>query len=165
MKIVRRPRLVLSVAAAALAATAVSGCTYINDTQTHDFYQAADGVNVNPTGLGVRNAVLVADGKGGGSLATTVVNDTDQDATVTLTGTYQDAPVFRTDVRVPAQSTVAVGSQGEQQVSATDLGAKAGDMIELHVSAPGQADASSPLPVVDRSLGYYSGVGPSDGGR
>lgn len=164
MKIVRRPRrLVLSTVAAALALTA-SGCAYFNDTQTHEFYQAADGVNVNPTGVGVRNAIVVVDETGTGHLVTTVVNQTGEDATARLVATVDGSTVIDAQVPVSAGGTVPVGGEGEQQVTATDLGVKPGDMMELTVSAPGQDDASSPLPVTDTSLEYYRSIG-SDGGE
>lgn len=165
MKIVRRPRrLVLSTAVAAALALTASGCAYFNDTQTHEFYQAADGVNVNPTGVGVRNAIVVVDESGTGHLVTTVVNQTDEDATARLAATVDGSTVIDAQVPVPAGETVPVGGEGEQQVTATDLGVEAGDMMELTISAPGQDDASSPLPVTDTSLEYYRSVG-SDGGE
>lgn len=164
MNSVRRPRrLALPLAAVALALT-VTGCTYLNDTQTHDFYQAADGVNINPTGMGVRNAVLLVDESGKAWLQTSVTNTTAKDGTVTLVGSRDGSTLFEVRVDVPAQGVTPIGGEGQQQVTATDIGAKPGDMIELTVTADGQEEASSPLPVLDRSLEYYGGEGASDGG-
>lgn len=164
MKSVRRPRrLVLSLSAAALALTA-SGCAYFNPVQTHDFYQAADGVNVNETGFGVRNAVMVVDKNGSATVYTTATNQTDADGTVTLKGTFDGAPIFDATVAVPAQGTTPIGEEGEQQITATGVAAEPGEMIELTVSAPGQKDATVPMPVLDRSLPYYRTGGASDAG-
>lgn len=155
MKIVRRPRrFALSVAAVALALTA-SGCAYFNDTQTHDFYQAADGTNANETGLGVRNAVLVVDDTGNGTLYATAVNNTDQDGTVELSGAYEGATVFSTSVEVPAGGTVALGGEGDQSVTATAVEAPAGSIMQLTVTASGQETTTVSLPVLDESLAYY----------
>lgn len=166
MKIVRSPRrLALSTLAAAALALGATGCAYFNETQTHDFYQAADGVNINPTGVGVRNAILVVDDQGTGHLYTTAVNDTTEDASAHLVGTVDGSTVLDAQVPVPAGETVQIGGEGNQQVTVADLGVDPGGMMELTVSAPGQEDASSPLPVTDTSLEYYQGVGGSDGGQ
>ena len=163
MKSVRRPRrLALPLAAVALALTA-TGCAYLNDTQTHDFYQAADGVNINETGLGVRNAVLVVDESGSATLYATATNTTAEDGELTLTGSYEGAPIFEATVAVPAQGVTQIGAEGAQQVTASGLAAKPGSMVELTVTAEGQEDASSPMPVLDRSLEYYGGASDTGG--
>lgn len=162
MKTVRRPRsLALSVAAVALALGA-SGCTYFNDTQTHDFYQAADGTNSAPEVPGVRNAVLVVDDNGDGRFMGTAVNPTEADATVELVGEYEGTTVFSTSVDVPAGGTVALGGEGDQAVTATGVQAPAGAIMQLTVRSQGQEDQTISLPVQDESLPYYGG---SDSGE
>lgn len=159
MKIVRRPRIALTVAALGLALT-TTGCAYLNPIQTHDFYQAADGTNANPTGLGVRNAVLVVDAERTGTFYTSVTNETSEPGVVELEGTYEGSVVFSASVEVPAGGVTMVGGEGNQAVTATDVQADAGSIMELTVSAPGQEDVTISLPVQDDALGYY----PSDGG-
>lgn len=154
MKIVRPHRLALSTAAVALALTA-TGCAYFNDTQTHDFYQAADGTNANVTGLGVRNALLVVDEAGNGRLYVTAVNYTDADGSVELTGAYDGTTVFTTSIAVPAGGTVPVGGEGEQTVTASAVAAPAGSIMQLTVAASGQDPTTISMPVLDDSLSYY----------
>jgi len=155
VKTVRRPRrFALSVAAVALALTA-SGCAYFNDTQTHDFYQAADGTNANETGMGVRNAVLVVDDAGDGTLYATAVNNTASDGTVELAGAYEGTTVFSASVEVPAGGTVALGGDGDQAVTATAVEAPAGSIMQLTVTASGQETVTVSMPVMDDSLAYY----------
>lgn len=159
---VRPRRLALAVAAAALAVS-VSGCAYFNDTQTHEFYQAADGTNANPTGVGVRNAVLVVDAKGNGRLYTTVTNTDQQARTVQLEGTFDGSTVFSASVSVPAGGVTPVGMPGQQAITASSVAAKPGSIMQLSVTAPGQKATTISMPVMDDSLGYYPAA--SDGGQ
>lgn len=162
MKNVRRPRrLALVVAAAGIALTA-SGCTAFNPMQTHDFYQAADGTNANPEGVGVRNAILVLGDGGDGEVYLTVANETTEDATAELTGTFEGQEVFSASIPVAAGETVMVGAGDGEQIHVRDAAPKPGDIMELTV-ASGDSSTTISLPVMDDSLGYYPAQ--SDGGQ
>ncbi|MGP9694540.1 hypothetical protein ACT3TZ_07990 [Brachybacterium sp. AOP25-B2-12] len=168
MKIARRPRLALSVAAVGFALTA-SGCAYFNPVQTHGFYQAADGTNANPTGVGVRNAILIVDAQGHGNVWTTVTNETSETSIAQLEGTFEGSVVFSASVEVPAGGVTPIGGEGEQLITASEVPAPAGSVMQLTVTAPGQEPTTITIPVQDDALGYYptahTSTSPSDGGQ
>lgn len=153
-------RLALTVAALGLALTA-SGCAYFNPTQTHEFYQAADGTNANLSEgghftVGVRNAIVIAPETGDAQLIGSVANYTDEEVTVSLEGTAPDgSTVFATRVAVPAKQTVALGvGEGEQQVAIGELPTEPGEFLTLSVS-DGTESTEISLPVTTDDLEYY----------
>lgn len=181
MKSLRRPRLALAVAAMALSLGA-TGCSYMNPVQTHDFYQAADGTNVSLQDhsdnftFGVRNAVVVVDDAKRGELLASVVNYTDEDATVTLEGTDEGTVIFSQRLKVPANSAVQIepknlhknqdpGEAAPTEVGVDDFPVAAGATMQLTMSVDGQ-ERTETMPVTNTSLAYYKGSGSpaSDGG-
>lgn len=156
----RSRRSVLSAAALGLA-LAASGCTYMSPVQTKDFYQAADGTNANLEQdgallAGVRNAVLVVAEDGTPMFSATVANYGAEDLTVTLEGVDGGSSIFSTDVQVPAQGTVELGTgEGREVVPVGAIDAVPGTVLDLEVTADGES-ATISLPVLDSSLEYYA---------
>ena len=153
-------RLALTVAALGLALSA-SGCAYFNPTQTHEFYQAADGTNANLSvdghyTVGVRNAIVIVPESGEAQLIGAVANYTDDEVTVSLEGTTADGTaVFATRVAVPAKQTVTLSAgEGAQKVAVGELPTEPGEFLTLSVSDGSQSTEIS-LPVTTDSLEYY----------
>ncbi|MCG7310476.1 hypothetical protein [Brachybacterium sp. ACRRE] len=176
MKSLRRTRLALTVAAVALSVGA-TGCSYMNPVQTHDFYQAADGTNVSLQDssknftFGVRNAVVVVNDDKRGELLASVVNYTDEDATVTLEGTDDGDVIFSQRVKVPANTTIQVEPKDLRkdqdpeestplEIGVDDFPVAAGATMELTMTVDGQKRTET-MPVTDTSLAYYKGSGGS----
>lgn len=162
----RPRRLVLSAAALGLALSA-SGCAYFSPVQTHEFYQSADGNNVNieQAGMlyaGVRNALIVADADGSNpAFSATVKNYSEETATVELEGIAGGTTVFATSVSVPAGEEVELGqSEGEQRVPITEIPTTPGNLIDLEVTAGGETSTIK-APVMPTSLEHY---GPPEAG-
>lgn len=155
----RTRRLVLSVAALGLALGA-SGCAYINPTQTHDFYQSADGTNANVeqsgrVTAGVRNAMVVVGADGAATFNGTVANYTAEEITVELEGLIEGAVAFSTQVTVPAGGVVELGSGPEQQaVAIGELDVAPGGLMDLSLSWDGETTEIT-MPVTDNTLGYF----------
>lgn len=157
-------RLALTVAALGLT-LAAAGCSYFNPTQTHEFYQAADGTNANLSvdghyTVGVRNAIVIVPESGEAHLIGAVANYTDDEVDVSLEGTTADGTaVFATRVAVPAQQTVTLGSgEGAQQVAIGELPTAPGEFLTLSVSDGSQSTEIS-LPVTTAGLEYYDDLG------
>jgi hypothetical protein len=165
----RRVRFALTAAAVGLALGA-SGCSYMNPVQTHDFYQAADGTNASVTDanhqfvVGVRNAIVVVDSSKRGDLVASVVNYTDKDQTVELTGTHDGTTVFTKTLPLTSGQTVKIGPADIQdggksaavQVGADDFPVATGEVMNLTLTVDGQDDKIT-LPVTGQSLEYYTG--------
>jgi uncharacterized membrane protein YgcG len=176
VKSLRRPRLALTIAAVALSVGA-TGCSYMNPVQTHDFYQAADGTNVSLQDssknftFGVRNAIVVVDDSKRGELLASVVNYTDEDATVTLEGTNDGDVIFSQRVKVPANTTIQIEPKSLQkdqdpeestplEIGVDDFPLAAGSTMWLTMTVDGQKRTET-MPVTDTSLSYYKGSGSS----
>lgn len=159
----RSRRSVLSAAVMGLALVA-SGCTYMSPVQTKEFYQAADGTNANievegALFAGVRNAALIVSEDGTPLLSATVANYAKEEISVHLEGTAEGAEVFAADVTVPAQETLALGNgEGQQLIPIGAVDAVPGTIMDLTFTAGGQSTTIS-MPVLDRSLEYYSEEG------
>lgn len=155
----RRPRLALAAAAVGLACV-VSGCSYINPVQTHEFYQSADGSNANLEEAGrllagVRNAIVVVQEDGSAVLVGAVVNYTTEEITVELEGLSEGTAVFAGRVPVPAESTVNLGAgEDAQEIQIGQLDVPAGATMDLTVTVDGQSTEIT-LPVTDTTLEYY----------
>lgn len=157
---VRRPRrLVLSVAALGLALGA-SGCAYINPTQTHAFYEAAEGThaNLDQSGsvfAGVRNALVIVAEDGTAVFSGTVANYTSEELTVEVEGVHEGAVTFATQATVPAHGTLELGpGEGQQSVAIGALDVPPGALMDLSVTASGESTVIT-LPVFDDSLSHF----------
>lgn len=159
-------RLVLSAAAMGLALVA-SGCTYLSPIQTHDFYQAADGENANISldghlYAGVRNAIVVLNEDGSAIFSASVVNYSEEDATVDLEAVKDGSPLFSASIDVPAGGVVRIGSgEGEQSVPVSAADILPGVILDLDVTAGGQVTTVS-LPTIETNIAHY-GEAPAKG--
>lgn len=166
----RRPRrLALAVAAVGLALGA-AGCGYLSPIQTHDFYQTADGTNLNleqggEPAIGTRNMIVVVADDGQATLFGTVANYTTEDATVELEGAADGQTAFAGRVSVPAGQTVQIGpDSGQHLVQIGKLDVKPGALMKLTVTAIGETGTVT-LPVTNTELDYYKKADSSDGAK
>ncbi|PMC75491.1 MULTISPECIES: hypothetical protein [unclassified Brachybacterium] len=165
-------RLVLSAAAVGLA-LAASGCSVMSPTQTHEFYQAGDGMNatIEVDGAmhsGIRNAAVFIGEDGSAHLTGTAVNYSEEPVTLELTGmTAEGTTVFSTSVSLEPQGVQEFGAgQGQQLVEANVGDVVPGAVLQLEVAAEGQSETSS-LPTITGDVTYYQdaeGSAASDGG-
>ena len=94
--------------AAALTATALSGCIYLSPAQTDVAYQPADGAIANVGDVSLDNVLVVATGKGArGEVHGMVTNHGDKPVTVKL----KPAGGEQSSFQVPAQTAVRLDGQ------------------------------------------------------
>ena len=140
-------------AAAAAALLTATGCGYVSPQATADEYAPSDGIQTDLGDVKVRNLMILAeDADSEGRLIGTVLNDGDQDATLTLNADGSTA-----EIEVPANDQVVL--EDEDPVTLDQAGAMPGLMVETEFEADGQTVTQS-VPVLDHTYPRYATLMP-----
>ncbi|GAB7193376.1 hypothetical protein NUM3379_40860 [Kineococcus sp. NUM-3379] len=136
-----------------LAALGVTGCSVFSPVQTTYVYEPGDGYSTQVGEVLVRNAVVVSEGEGTpGVLSATLVNNSDEEAEITITPEGGSA----TTVEVPVGVAVVL-SRGDASPGATE---------QLPEPLPGDAEpAFIQLGSVDAVPGELVTVSLESGGQ
>ena len=136
-------------AAAVAALLSATGCGYINDQATTMVYSPADGIVEQFGDVDLRNVLIVAAGaEEQGRVLGTVVNNGDQEVTVTV-----DADGATAEVQIPANGSVEL--EEAEPVVLDRAGAAPGLMVETEFTAAGESVRSS-VPVMDHTYERYA---------
>ncbi|GAB2694809.1 hypothetical protein [Thalassiella azotivora] len=138
----------VTLAAAALVALGLSGCSLTSQQTTQLQYTPSDGSQLDlQDGVGLRNAILVSEGRGEpATLVATVVNDGPEDVTVLIEGGG-----LAGDVEVPAYGTTRIGPDQDTTLRVDSLDVWPGELVTLAIATPGAADELD-VPVLDGTL-------------
>ena len=153
------PRLIASLAIGAVVVLGTTGCSMISSQATTIPYSAAEGVNVWGSGpLEVRNALIVANEDGSeGNFVAAIINRTDDTHTLNVEVGEDGASLT---VRVPANTTVSLGSDEDEPLLIEELDALPGtDVTAFFQSGDAEGELAS-VPVLDGSLDYLSALAP-----
>lgn len=151
-----KPRLIASVALGAVVLLGTSGCAMISTQATTISYSPGDGANVPDSGpLQVRNVVVVSEGDGAaGNLVAAIVNDTDRAETLNIEF-GEGSAAQTTTVRVPARTTVSLGSEEEPPLPLEKVPGAAGSTIPMYFQSGDAEGVLQQVPVLDGELDYY----------
>jgi hypothetical protein len=152
----KAPRLLAAVAVSAALALGASGCALISPQRTELPYSPGDGVNVPDSGgIEIRNALIVSEGSGGaGNLVAALVNTSD--ATQTLTVEIGEGAAADTvTVRVPALSTLSLGSDATPPLALPRIDGLAGSTVPVYFQSGDAPGVLSQVPVLDGETDYY----------
>ena len=139
-----------AVAAGLLTAT---GCGYVSPQATAEEYAPADGIEQTLGDVKVRNLLIVAESEDSeGRVLGTVINDGDQDATLTLDAEGSTA-------RIPVAAHESVVLEKSKPVILDRAGAIPGLLVSTKLQADGQA-ASASVPVLDHTYPRYASFVP-----
>jgi hypothetical protein len=155
----RNRRLIASLAVGTALVLTATGCSMISPQATTIAYSAAEGTNVYDSGpLEVRNALIVANEDGSeGNFVAAIVNRTDDSHTLTIEIGEDGASLT---VRVPANTTVSLGSDEDEPLLIEELDALPGtDITAFFQSGDAEGELAS-VPVLDGSLDYLSALAP-----
>ena len=153
---VKRASALVAIAGALLATT---GCTYTNQPATTIVYSASDGQMANLLGennqqdIQLRNImVIAADEASQGRVLGTILNQTEEDATVTLA-----FPTKTLTVEVPAGQEVRLEND-ENELLLAEAGANPGLLLkDVEVSSNvTSSTATFNVPVLDGTLEEYA---------
>lgn len=156
----RRPNRRAGAVGTALAAVLLSGCSAFSEQTTGLDYAPSDGVQGELDQVGVRNAFVVASGAGSpGTLVGSLVNNGDEDVTVTLTS---EVPGLSGDIEVPAGQVVMLGPDGDETVETPQVGTVPGRHLLLAFSTDGGTALELDVPVLDGTLPEYADLVPTE---
>jgi hypothetical protein len=137
-----------------------SGCAMVSPQSTTIQYSAAEGTNVYGSGpIEVRNAQIVANEDGTeGNFVAALINQTDEAHTLTVE--LSESRTSALTVRVPANTTVSLGSEDDEPLLIEDLDALPGtDMTAFFQSGDAEGVLVS-VPVLDGELNYLAPLVP-----
>ena len=155
----RNRRLIASLAIGGALVLTATGCSMISPQATTIAYSAAEGTNVYDSGpLEVRNALIVANEDGSeGNFVAAIINRTDDTHTLNIEVGEDGASLT---VRVPANTTVSLGSDEDEPLLIEELDALPGtDVTTFFQSGDAEGELAS-VPVLDGSLDYLSALAP-----
>lgn len=153
-----KSRLIASLALGAAIALGTTGCAFITPISTDVPYSPSDGINIPVSSgpLQVRNALIVANDDGSkGNLVAAIVNSTDSAETLSLdigdTGTKR--------IRVPARSTISLGTAETDPLPIQNLGSKPGTTLPITFQSGGATGVTVMVPVLS-AVGDYKLLAP-----
>jgi hypothetical protein len=154
-------RVVASIAIGAALVLGTTGCSMISPQATTIQYSAAEGVNVYGSGpLAVRNAFIVANEDGSeGNLIAAIVNETDESQTLNIE-LGEGSSTIPVTVRVPANSTLSLGAEGEEPILIEDLDTLPGSDIPGYFQSGDAEGQLISVPVLDGALPYLESLVP-----
>jgi hypothetical protein len=157
---VSRTRPVLTpVLLALLPLVLATGCAAGLHAQTLEPYAPADGVVANSGDIRVLNALVVADGTGGGVVSFTIANRGNRDDSLTDL-TSPDGTIDLTGTRdLPAGQAVRFGAATEPSATIADLKRQPGQNITLTLTFA-RVEPITLDTVVVQALGFYSELTP-----
>lgn len=144
-----RGRRTATVAAFALLAAGMTGCSAVNQQATTMHYAASDGIVFDVANIEMRNLMLVTSSADEQArFIGSLVNDTDQAASVKLTVDGNSATV-----EVPKKSSVELEDDANKTL-VPSAGVEPGSHADLMVKV-GASSVDEALPVVDGTLPAY----------
>lgn len=155
----RNRRLIASLAIGGAIVLTATGCSMISPQATTIAYSAAEGTNVHDSGpIEVRNAQIVANEDGSeGNFVAALINQTEDSHTLNIE--FGEGGPSLT-VRVPANTTVSLGSEDDEPLLVEDLDARPGTDITTFFQSGDSEGALVSIPVLDGSLDYLAPLAP-----
>ncbi len=155
-----KSRLIASLALGALVVLGTSGCAMLSTQATSIQYSASDGVNIPDSGpLQVRNVLIVSDEEGvDGVLVAAIVNATSESQTLTIE--YGEGSKTTETIRVPANTTVSLGTEETDPLPLEGIDTKPGANLPMFFQSGDSDGVLFEVPVLDGSLDYYGDLLP-----
>ncbi|MFB7892330.1 DNA modification methylase [Microbacterium sp. NPDC056044] len=152
-------RLIASLAIGGALVLTTTGCSMISPQATTIPYSAAEGTNVHDSGpIEVRNAQIVANEDGSeGNFVAALINQTEDSHTLNVEF-GEGGPTLT--VRVPANTTVSLGSDEDEPLLVEDLDALPGTDVTTFFQSAESEGAIVSVPVLDGTLDYLAPLAP-----
>jgi hypothetical protein len=152
-------RLIASLAIGGALVLTTTGCSMISPQATTISYSAAEGTNVHDAGpIEVRNAQIIANEDGSeGNFVAALINATEDSHTLNVEF-GEDGPTLT--VRVPANTTVSLGSEEDEPLLVEDLDALPGTDVTTFFQSGDSEGAIASVPVLDGTLDYLAPLAP-----
>lgn len=149
-----------SIAAVALAASLLGGCSLFAEAQTQHPYDASDGVSVSVGDVRLLNALVITEDGVDGNLSAAAVNSGDRSVQLLLQY-VSDGDKVDIQVALPAGQTVTLGSGEYGQVFLPGIDTTPGSLLTVYVQYGSEPGKQVSIPVLDASLPEYGGLIPT----
>ncbi len=155
-----RARAAAVTAVTAVLALALAGCVLFTPPETSEPYDPSDGVGGEVGEVTLANVLVVTTDGVLGNLSMTAVNAGASD--VTLNIQYQsDGAKHDLSVAVPTKSSEIFGSGANGQLLLTDIGVKAGGLLDIYFQYGSEPGTLLRVPVLDGGMDPYSTLTPT----
>jgi hypothetical protein len=152
-------RVASSVILAGALLLGTTGCTFFAEQATRIEYNPSDGVIVKLGDVRVLNAIaLSADGRDV-SLLFTASNSSTEDKTLRVQVDVNGEKVDRS-IRVPAQGTTSIGSNGDSTLIFSDVNVQLGSVMPVYFQWGTTQGEQAIVPILDGSTGVYGDLLP-----
>lgn len=150
-------RIASSIAIAAALALGATGCSLIAPQGTLKPYAPSDGVDVNVSGIDVRNIMLIADESGENfNVVFGSVNLTEAEQELAISFTSEGTQKARAEFTIPTGNTLFGNPAGEEApVLVTIPGAVPGATVDAYFQKAGAEEVKYEIPVLDGTLAEY----------
>ncbi|MCW2288849.1 DNA modification methylase [Leucobacter luti] len=150
-------RIASSIAIAAALALGATGCSLIAPQGTLKPYAPSDGVDVNVSGIDVRNIMLIADESGENfNVVFGSVNLTEAEQELAISFTSEGSQKARAEFTIPTGNTLFGNPAGEETpVLVTIPGAVPGATVDAYFQKAGAEEVKYEVPVLDGTLAEY----------
>lgn len=152
-----KTRIASTVALAAAIALGATGCGLIAPQSTLEAYAPSDGVDVNLTGLDLRNVMLIADESGDNfNVVFGAVNHGADDVDLTIKFVGEGSKNASAEFTVPSGSSLFGSPDGDQVPVLVSLpGLKPGATIDAYFQTSGSDEKQTAVTVLDGTLAEY----------
>jgi hypothetical protein len=152
---------IASLAVGAALVLTTTGCSMISPQATTIIFSPAEGTNVYESGpIEVRNAQIVATEDGSeGNFVAALINETDESHTLNIEFSGESSNSELT-VRVPANTVLSLGAEGEDPLLIEDLDTMPGATIDGYFQSGDGEGALVSVPVLDGTLDYLAPLAP-----
>jgi len=149
-----------SIAAVALTAVALSGCSLFAVHQTLHPYDPSDGVGVAIGDVRLINVLVFTEDGVDGNLSAAAVNTGDED--VELTIQYESGgDKIDVEIEIPGGETVTLGSGDLGQLFLPEIDTPAGTYLPIYFQYGTTPGKQVSVPVLDGSLSEYENLMPT----
>lgn len=153
-----KARLAASAALAIGLALGASGCSMLTYQATTEKYNPSDGVSADVGDLDLRNILIVSDEGVDGNLVMTVINTSEEDATLGVQVGTGDGEVI--EIEVGAGETLVLGSEDDEPVLLEGIDVEVGGLLPLYFQYGDAEGVEKLVPVLDSSLPEYADLAP-----
>ncbi|HET8780762.1 MAG TPA: hypothetical protein VFM66_11860 [Agromyces sp.] len=153
-----KARLAASAALAIGLALGASGCSMLTYQATTEEYDASDGVSADVGDLDLRNILIVSDDGVDGNLVMTVINTSEEDATLGVQVGTGGGEV--TEIEVAGGETLVLGSEDDEPVLLEGIDAEVGGLLPLYFQYGDAEGVEKLVPVLDSRLPEYADLAP-----
>lgn len=152
-----KARLITSVVLAGAVALGTTGCGFFVPVETKYEYAPSDGVNLNAGDVRVRNALFIVNEDATAfNLTMSTINTTNKASKLNITAVIDGKRTEKSIIVEPGATQYGNPEKGQETLVFADLGAKAGQTIQVFFQSGSSDEVEQYVPVLDGTLAEYA---------